>query len=153
MPFWGLSLIATSLLFLTPLIYKENKEVIDAQIENASRIVNQQTTQVRQIATQHASAAAATTKQYVDDYSLKAQEIIGHRARSVSPMVSRVPVKEEEKEVEKKEKEVVLKEEDFPAAPKEEVPVAVVSGEEAAAAAPTVRSSVNSLREDQPYLG
>lgn len=134
------------MLFLTPLIYKENKEVIDAQIEHASRVVNQQTTQVRQIATQHASAAAATTKHYVDEYSAKAQEIIGHRARSVSPTLSKAPVKEVKAE---KEKEVVLKEEDFPEAPREEVAVAVAAGEEA----PTVRSSVNSLREEEPLLG
>ena len=47
--------------------------------------MNAQTHQVRQMASQHASAAAATTKMYVGDYSAKAQEIIG-RARSSSPV-------------------------------------------------------------------
>lgn len=83
-PLWGLALIGTSVLFLGPLVYKTNKALIDGQIEQLSEIVNAQTTQVRQIASQHASNAAATTKMYVGDYSAKAQEIIG-RARSSSP--------------------------------------------------------------------
>lgn len=84
-PLWGLALIGTSVLFLGPLIYKTNRELIDGQIEQLSQIVNAQTTQVRQMASQHASNAAATTKMYVGDYSAKAQEIIG-RARSSSPV-------------------------------------------------------------------
>ncbi|OBT41429.1 hypothetical protein VE00_08055 [Pseudogymnoascus sp. WSF 3629] len=83
-PLWGLALIGTSVLFLGPLIYTTNKALIDGQIEQLSQIVNAQTTQVRQMASQHASNAAATTKMYVGDYSAKAQEIIG-RARSSSP--------------------------------------------------------------------
>ncbi|KAL5348444.1 hypothetical protein ACLOAV_006927 [Pseudogymnoascus australis] len=84
-PLWGLALIGTSVLFLGPLVYKTNRELIDGQIEQLSQIVNAQTTQVRQMASQHASNAAATTKMYVGDYSAKAQEIIG-RARSSSPV-------------------------------------------------------------------
>ncbi|OBT50995.1 hypothetical protein VE04_09258, partial [Pseudogymnoascus sp. 24MN13] len=83
-PLWGLALIGTSVLFLGPLVYTTNKALIDGQIEQLSQIVNAQTTQVRQMASQHASNAAATTKMYVGDYSAKAQEIIG-RARSSSP--------------------------------------------------------------------
>ncbi|KFY81997.1 hypothetical protein V500_10918 [Pseudogymnoascus sp. VKM F-4518 (FW-2643)] len=83
-PLWGLALIGTSVLFLGPLVYTTNRELIDGQIEQLSQIVNAQTTQVRQMASQHASNAAATTKMYVGDYSAKAQEIIG-RARSSSP--------------------------------------------------------------------
>lgn len=94
-PLWGLTLIGTSVLFLTPLIYKQNKELIDHQIAHASRVVNQQTVQVKQLATQHASNAAATTKHFVDDYTHKAQEIIGSKtgsrvgSRSVSPTISK----------------------------------------------------------------
>ncbi|OBT78923.1 hypothetical protein VF21_02781 [Pseudogymnoascus sp. 05NY08] len=83
-PLWGLALIGTSVLFLGPLVYTTNKALIDGQIKQLSQIVNAQTTQVRQMASQHASNAAATTKMYVGDYSAKAQEIIG-RARSSSP--------------------------------------------------------------------
>ncbi|KFY39169.1 hypothetical protein V494_04092 [Pseudogymnoascus sp. VKM F-4513 (FW-928)] len=84
-PLWGLALIGTSVLFLGPLVYKTNKVLIDQQIDQLSQIVNAQTTQVRQMASQHASQAAKTTKMYVGDYSAKAQEIIG-RARSSSPL-------------------------------------------------------------------
>ncbi|OBT66114.1 hypothetical protein VE03_05103 [Pseudogymnoascus sp. 23342-1-I1] len=84
-PLWGLALIGSSVLFLGPLVYTTNRELIDAQIEQLSQIVNAQTSQVRQMASQHASNAAATTKMYVGDYSAKAQEIIG-RARSSSPV-------------------------------------------------------------------
>lgn len=160
-PFWGLSLIATSVLFLTPLIYKQNKEAIDAQIEHASRILNQQTNQVKQIATHHASAAAATTKQYVGDYSAKAQEMIGNRGRSVSPTLNKSPVSptlDKEPlshptvgaaaiETEKPEGEYALKEADFPVAPKQDI---LGQG---AQDVPTVGSSVNELREDGPLLG
>ncbi|KFZ02720.1 hypothetical protein V501_09483 [Pseudogymnoascus sp. VKM F-4519 (FW-2642)] len=83
-PLWGLALIGTSVLFLGPLVYTTNKALIDGQIDQLSQVVNAQTTQVRQMASQHASNAAATTKMYVGDYSAKAQEIIG-RARSSSP--------------------------------------------------------------------
>ncbi len=92
-PFWGLALIGSSVLFLTPLVYKQNKEVIDAQVRHFSRIVNQQTVQARQIATQQAQAAAATTKHFVDDYTTKAQELVGNASRkasrSVSPTISK----------------------------------------------------------------
>ncbi|KAH8593028.1 Reticulon-domain-containing protein [Bisporella sp. PMI_857] len=105
-PFWGLTLLSTSLVFLTPLIYKTNKEVIDAQIANVSSIVNQQTEQVKQLASHHAARATETTKAYASDYSAKAQEIIGNaRGRSSSPSVEK--------------KKPAYKSEDFPAAPKE----------------------------------
>lgn len=73
MPFWGLCLIGTSVLFLAPLIYTTNKVLIDNQIEQVSQIVNAQTHQMRQMA----NAAAGTMKMYGRDYSAKAQEIIG----------------------------------------------------------------------------
>jgi hypothetical protein len=108
-PFWGLTLIGTSVAFLAPLIYKTNKELIDTQISNASKIVNQQTEQVKSLASHHASVAASTTKQYVGDYSAKAQEIIGARARSQSPAATRsAPAAK-----------APVKEADFPVAPNE----------------------------------
>jgi Reticulon len=109
-PFWGLSLLSTSVLFLAPLIYKTNKELIDGQLEHASNIVNQQTKQVKDLASHHATIAANTTKQYASDYSAKAQETFG-RARSTSPSV----VKKESAPV-----APAYKNEDFPIAPKEQ---------------------------------
>lgn len=86
-PFWGLSLIGASVLFLTPLIYKQNKETIDAQIHHMSRVVNQQTVQVKQIAVQQTNAAVSTTKHFVDDYSTKASQLIGQKSRQASATV------------------------------------------------------------------
>jgi len=112
-PFWGLTLLSTSVIFLAPLIYKTNKELIDGQLEHASNIVNQQTKQVKDLASHHASIAANTTKQYASDYSAKAQETFG-RARSNSPSV----VKKESAPI--AHPASAYKNEDFPVAPKEE---------------------------------
>lgn len=100
---------------MTPLIYKTNKELIDAQIAQASSIVNQQTQQVKELASHHAARAAETTKTYASDYSSKAQEMISSaRGRSSSPAVEKKasPVL--------KENTPAFKSEDFPAAPKED---------------------------------
>jgi len=129
-PFWGLCLLSTSVLFLGPLVYKTNKELIDNQIAHASSIVNQQTEQVKQLASHHAARAADTTKQYASDYSAKAQEMIGNaRGRSVSPTTV------------KKENLPAYKSEDFPAAPKEEFK------------SPPGGASTNAVRgEDEPLI-
>ncbi|XMA16431.1 hypothetical protein WAI453_009222 [Rhynchosporium graminicola] len=95
-PFWGMSLIATSVLFLTPLIYKTNKQLIDENLARASSVINQQSQQVKHLASQQAARATETTKSFVGDYSAKAQEIIGSaRGRSVSPTASAKPAKTE----------------------------------------------------------
>jgi hypothetical protein len=112
-PFWGLTLISASVLFLSPLIYKTNKELIDHHVKNASNVINQQTEQVKQLASHHAARATETTKQYVGEYSAKAQEIIGSRSRSVSPTVTKA-------EPAATKDVPAYKSEDFPAAPKEE---------------------------------
>lgn len=114
-PFWGLTLISTSVIFLTPLIYKANQELIDHHIKNASDVINSQTEQVKQLASHHAARATETTKQYAGEYAAKAQEMIGSRSRSVSPTITKAepaPIK--------KENIPAYKSEDFPAAPKEE---------------------------------
>lgn len=100
-PLWGLTLIATSVAYLGPLIYIQNKEVIDAQLEQAGNMVNQQATQIRDLAAQHTGNAANTLKSYTNEYTHKAQETINqYRGRSASP------------EAHKKD--------DFPAVPKHE---------------------------------
>ncbi|KAL2061848.1 hypothetical protein VTL71DRAFT_7226, partial [Oculimacula yallundae] len=123
-PFWGMSLIASSVLFLTPLIYKTNKELIDANISKASSIINKQTVQVKNLASQQAARATETTKSFVGDYSAKAQEMIGSaRGRSVSPIASAKPAKTEPFNVKENNVPAVpaYKSEDFPVAP--QIPV------------------------------
>lgn len=88
-PFWGLSLIGTSTLFLAPLIYTSNQEFIDEHLSKASEVVNSQTAQVKDIATHHTNRASETVKAYAGDYTAKAQEYIGSaRGRATSPQVN-----------------------------------------------------------------
>jgi len=134
-PLWGLSLIATSVLFLVPLIYKSNKELIDHHINNASEIVNQQTAQVKEIASHHASVAAETTKQYVGDYSAKAQEAFGYST-------AKAPVVKTEKT------EPGFKGSDFPAAPKDEFKTNPQTA--TFPTAPSVGNTASTLGENEP---
>jgi ABC-type multidrug transport system fused ATPase/permease subunit len=106
-PLWGLALIATIITYLGPLVYLQNKEVIDAQLEKGYNIANQQATQLKGLANQHAGNAAKTVQGLTQQYTAKAQETISqYRGRSTSPEV---------------------KKEDFPAAPKHELPTEKVS--------------------------
>ena len=76
-PLWGLSLIGTSIVFLGPLVYLNNKELIDSNLANAHEAVNSQTKQVKDLAGQHTARYSETAKQYASDYSAKAQGYIG----------------------------------------------------------------------------
>lgn len=145
-PVWGLALISSSVLFLTPLIYKTNKELIDHYVAQAADVANQQSEQVKQLAGHHVARATETTKQYVGDYSHKAQEMISSaRGRSVSPVASAKPAKTEptvEPVIKKENIPADLKNEDFPAAPKAEFQ-----------SAPPVGVAANALRgEDEPLI-
>jgi hypothetical protein len=102
MPLWGLALIADSIVFLAPLIYIQNKELIDEHITKAGSVNNDQANQVRELAAQHTGRATETMKQYTSEYTKKAQDIMGGS-------VSR--------------QKAGLKTSDFPTAPKDE-PVA-----------------------------
>lgn len=104
-PLWGLSLISTTIIYLSPLVYIKNKEIIDAQIRQTSDMVSQQATQFKDLAAQHTGNAAKTFQSYAGEYTSKAQGMIGNaRGRSMSPEAS-------------------VKKLDFPDAPKQD-PVA-----------------------------
>ena len=103
MPLWGLALIADSIIFLAPLIYVQNKELIDHHIANAGNVINDQANQVRELATQQTDRATEMVRQYTSEYTKKAQDMMGGSS------VSR--------------QKAGLKTSDFPAAPKDE-PVA-----------------------------
>ena len=126
-PLWGLSLIATSVVYLTPLIYKSNKEFIDHHLENASNIANSQARQVKDLTAHHAGRYSETVKQYAGDYTSKAQNYIGNaRGRSTSPEVSNSmpsngPMKSEPGEA------PAYSSSDFPHAPKQEPTPGVTS--------------------------
>jgi len=137
-PFWGLSLISTSLLFLGPLVYKTNQELIDHHLNNASNVINQQTEQVKTIAGQHAARASESTKAFVGDYSAKAQEMIGNaRGRSASPNITKSEPTFKKENIPSS----TYNAEDFPVAPKQEFKPA-----------PTVGSQINALRDEHEPL-
>lgn len=88
LPLWGLSLIAVFTTYLAPLIYSNNKELIDQQVQHLSQIINSQASQVKDLAGHHTARATETVKAYAGDYSAKAQNYIGSaRGRSTSPEV------------------------------------------------------------------
>jgi hypothetical protein len=72
-----MALLSTCVAFLAPLIYLENQELIDSQIEHASHVIGQQTSQIKDITAQHTSKGFDTVKQYTGTYTAKAQEAIG----------------------------------------------------------------------------
>ena len=107
-PFWGLCLLGTSVIFLTPLIYVTNQELIDHHVANANEIMAAQSAQIRDLAGQHATTASSTFKSYAGDYTAKAQELIGSATGN-------------------KASGSKVKSEDFPKAPKQEPLVNKVS--------------------------
>lgn len=95
-PYWGLALIGTTVLFFAPLIYTTNQELIDHHLHQASKTLNQHTENVKQVAAHHVARATDVTKSAVGEYSAKAQEMIA-RGRSVSPIaVSKAPATKNE---------------------------------------------------------
>ncbi|RJE26691.1 hypothetical protein PHISCL_00922 [Aspergillus sclerotialis] len=121
LPFWGLSFIAANIAYLGPLVYMNNREVIDAHIENAESIIIKQANQLKDLAEEQTSHATGLMKQYMDEYSVKAQQYVN--PRSVSPEMSKVPAPTQVKT----ETTPQIKTMDFPEAPKDEpvsVPVA-----------------------------
>jgi len=104
-PYWGLAVIATTVVFFAPLIYTTNQELIDNQLKHASEIVNAQTAQLRTVAQKHTEHATQATKQYMGDYTAKAQALI----KGARPHPEQTPEKPS------------VKATDFPAAPKDEI--------------------------------
>lgn len=84
LPLWGLSLIGTSVLYLCPLIYIQNKEFIDSNLRNAGVIINQQAHQVKDLAVHHTGKASETVKIKAGEYSHKAQEILGSAKTTIA---------------------------------------------------------------------
>lgn len=130
-PLWGLSLISVSCIYLGPLVYMTNKELIDENLSKASKVVNSQANQVKDLAGHHTSRASETVKAYAGDYSAKAQSYIGSaRGRSTSPEVAsskpmaNAPVKSEPGSAPD------YKPSDFPHAPKQEPTQGVTSHQE-----------------------
>jgi hypothetical protein len=86
-PFWGLSLITTLAVYLGPLIYIQNKEVIDAHLKNAGEMVSQQATQIKDMAAQHTKGATDTISSYAGEYTKKAQDMVGQSRQKIPEVV------------------------------------------------------------------
>lgn len=112
-PYWGLALLATTLLFTVPLVYTSNQELIDHHLQNAQEIVNAQTEQLKKVAGTHTAHATEVTKQFMGDYTAKAQEMLrGSKAKA--PEAAPQPAAPANQPASS------VRESDFPAAPKED---------------------------------
>ncbi|KAJ5454798.1 uncharacterized protein N7458_005754 [Penicillium daleae] len=128
-PLWGLAVISVTVAYLGPLVYISNREIIDEQIANLQEIISSQTNQLKDLAGERTSHATGVMKQYVGEYSHKAQEYIGRR--SASPETAKVPTPVKIEPV----AEPTIKTEDFPEAPKIEPIAQLVETAEPAPAA------------------
>lgn len=95
-----MALLGASTIFLGPLIYVLNKELIDSNIEYAGKVVTEQTQQVRDIAGQHTGKALESARSYAGEYAGAASDLLGKSRQKIPAMTSSV------------------QKEDFPAAPK-----------------------------------
>ena len=119
-PFWGLSLIAVSCIYMGPLIYMTNQELIDHHVKNASDVANAQANQLKDLAGHHTARAQETVKSYAGDYSAKAQEYIGSvRGRSTSPELKSSKPKSNAPTKSEPGNRPQYSSEDFPHAPKQ----------------------------------
>jgi len=83
LPAWGFALFATSVTFLVPLIYTQNKELIDAQYENVSNIAVKQSQQIRDLTAEHTSKGLETVKAYTGEIGSVASEYIGKSRQKI----------------------------------------------------------------------
>lgn len=111
-------MIATSALFLVPLVYITNKEFIDEHLNNAGTVINDQTSQMRDLAAQHTSRASEVAKSTFGEYSAKAQELMG-QAKGSAQETAASPSTPNPANLNpmKNEPEREVKREDFPSAP------------------------------------
>ena len=153
-PYWGLALIGTTLAFLGPLVYKTNKEVIDAQLQRANEIIGAQTAQLKTVAVQNTEKlktaavqntekATQLTKQYVGEYTAKAQEFVGKTPSSIAGGEHANGHANTHAN-----NAATLREADFPAAPRADIKTELAAPIEPVVAVPvTVKSG-----EQQPLL-
>lgn len=99
LPFWGMALLGASVIFLGPLVYVLNKDLIDSNLEYAGKVVTEQTQQVRDMAGQHTGKALESARSYAGEYAGAASDLLGKSRQKIPAMDNSV------------------KKEDFPTAP------------------------------------
>lgn len=90
-PLWGLTLLATNLVFLGPLVYSMNKELIDGQLNNANEIMQKQTSQVRGLAGQYTGKAQEHVSAYTKQASDQISGMIGSKKAPTSKDYPKTP--------------------------------------------------------------
>lgn len=73
-----------------PLVYMNNKAVIDEQIDAIQEIVNAQTVHIKEMAETRTAHATEVVRNYVNDYRAKAHEYVVTRSRQASPEIEKV---------------------------------------------------------------
>jgi len=73
-PFWALLLLGTVTAFTAPLIYINNKEAIDEQLQHVSQLVNARVEHSKKLTEQYAGEAAARAKATAAELQSKVQE-------------------------------------------------------------------------------
>ncbi|KAK5106794.1 hypothetical protein LTS08_000917 [Lithohypha guttulata] len=84
LPAWGFALFSSCIVFLVPLVYTSNKELIDSQLQHANEVVTAQTQQLRDITADRTSKAAESVKSYTNEYAGLASEYIGKSRQKIS---------------------------------------------------------------------
>jgi len=84
LPLWGMALLSTCVIFLTPLLYIKNKEFIDEHITHAHEVISTQAAQVRDLTAEHTSKGFESVKAYTGDYAAKASELVGSARQKIS---------------------------------------------------------------------
>lgn len=136
LPLWGLALLGATVAYIGPLVYMDNKAVIDEQIDAIQEIINAQTIHVKEMAETRTAHASEVVRNYVNDYRAKAHEYVVTRSRQASPEMEKTKV--EDLHTEKAEEASQLQPEverpavaevqqaDFPATPQTDLPDATV---------------------------
>jgi len=119
LPLWGLTLMFTTALYLCPLVYIKNKDFIDEHLQNANNRINQQATQVKDLAAQHTGRATETMKSYAGEYTKKAQDMMGQSRQKIPANAGTASSTNSSS----------VKASDFPSAPKQEPQYSVPSAE------------------------
>jgi len=78
-----MALITTSVIYLAPLIYLQNKEVIDRNLEQAGNVLSSQAKQAKDLTAQQTSKGFESLKQYTGDAAAKTQELVGSARQKI----------------------------------------------------------------------
>lgn len=108
LPAWGFALFSTCVVFLFPLVYTQNKELIDGHLEHATNVVGEQTKQLRDLTAEHTNKGLESVKQYAGDYGNIASEYIGKSRQKIPAMTNGTTSSS-------------VKNEDFPTAPQSDL--------------------------------